>query len=333
VTLVLGIDGGGTKTHAVIADADGTVRGFATSGPANWEVVGLRGAGESLREAAGRALQAAAAEIGDVTAAVFGLAGIDWDSDLPRMTAEVEQLGVAGAVEVTNDSFIALRAGTADGVGVVVIAGTGAISAGRARDGRTFRTLGQGAEFGDTGSASDVSDAALLAVANAYTGRGPATELTELLCTLYGCRSAAELLERASRGDERSRSAAPTVLRAAEGGDEVARGIVRWAGRELGESALLAAHKLELTGAEFPLVLAGGLFRGDSALLLETLAACVHAEAPGARLVQLDTAPVAGAALRALDLTDGGASGAAAERLRAGVLDAVRARAGAAPPL
>ena len=97
MTLVLGIDGGGTKTHAVIADAEGAVRGFATSGPANWEVVGLRGAGESLREATpprprgrrrrGRATSAAAA---------FGLAGIDWDSDLPRMTAEVDQLGLTG---------------------------------------------------------------------------------------------------------------------------------------------------------------------------------------------------------------------------------------------
>jgi N-acetylglucosamine kinase-like BadF-type ATPase len=332
VTLVLGIDGGGTKTHAVIADADGAVHGFATSGPANWEVVGLRGAGESLREATGRALQAAGADIRDVAAAAFGLAGIDWDSDVPRMMVEVEHLGLACPADVTNDSFIALRAGTADGIGVVVIAGTGAISAGRSRDGRTFRTLGQGAEFGDTGSASDVSDAALLAVANAYTGRGPATELTELLCSLYGCRSAAELLERASRGDERSRSAAPTVLRAAEGGDEVAREIVRWAGQELAESALLAARKLDMTGTEFDVVLAGGLFRGDSSLLLETLRAAVHAEAPGARLVQLDTAPVAGAALRALDMTDGGVSEAAADRLRTGVLDAVRARAGAAPP-
>jgi N-acetylglucosamine kinase-like BadF-type ATPase len=332
VTLVLGIDGGGSKTHAVVADADGAVRGFATSGPANWEVVGLRGAGESLREAAGRALQAAGADVPGVAAAAFGLAGIDWDSDVPRLTAEVDQLGLAGPVEVTNDSFIALRAGTSDGVGVVVIAGTGAISAGCSPDGRTFRTLGQGAEFGDTGSASDVSDAALLAVANAYTGRGPATELTELLCTLYGCRSAAELLERASRGDERSRSAAPTVLRSAENGDEVARGIVRWAGRELGQSALLAARTLDMTGAEFDLVLAGGLFRGDSSVLLETLAACVHAEAPGARLVPLDTAPVAGAALRALDMA-GGISQAAADRLRAGVLGAVRARAGAPPPM
>jgi N-acetylglucosamine kinase-like BadF-type ATPase len=332
MTLVLGIDGGGSKTHAVIADAGGTVLGFATSGPANWEVVGLRGAGESLREATRRALQAAGADTSDLAAAAFGLAGIDWESDLPRMTSEVERLALTGPVEVTNDSFIALRAGTADGIGVVVIAGTGAISAGRSPDGRTFRTLGQGAEFGDTGSASDVSDRALLAVANAYTGRGPRTELTELLCTLHGCRSAAELLEQASRGGERSRSAAPTVLRAAESGDEVAAGIVRWAATELGESALLTARTLDMTGAGFPLVLAGGLFRGDSALLLETLAERVHADAPGARLVQLDTAPVAGAALMALDRTEAGVDALAADRLRTGVLDAVRARAGAAPP-
>ena len=156
MTLVLGIDGGGTKTHAVIADAEGAVRGFATSGPANWEVVGLRGAGESLREATRRALQAAEPKSGDLRAAALGLAGIDWDSDTPRMAAEADQLGLTCPAEVTNDSFIALRAGTADGVGVVVIAGTGAISAGRSRDGRTFRTLGQEAEFGDTGSASDV---------------------------------------------------------------------------------------------------------------------------------------------------------------------------------
>jgi N-acetylglucosamine kinase-like BadF-type ATPase len=332
LTLVLGIDGGGTKTHAVVADAGGSVLGFATSGPANWEVVGLRGAGESLREATRRALKAAGADTTDLVAAAFGLAGIDWDSDLPRMTAEVEQLEISGPVDVTNDSFIALRAGTSDGVGVVVIAGTGAISAGRSSDGRTFRTLGQGAEFGDTGSASDVSDRALLAVANAYTGRGPRTDLTELLCTLYGCRSAAELLERASRGGERSRSAAPTVLRAADGGDEVATGIVRWAGKELGESALLSARTLDMTGTEFPIVLAGGLFRGESRLLLDTLAGRVHAEAPGARLVQLDTAPVAGAALRALDMTAASVDAVAAHRLRTGVLDAVRARAGAIPP-
>jgi hypothetical protein len=122
------------------------------------------------------------------------------------------------------------------------------------------------------------------------------------------------------------------VLRSAEGGDEVARGIVQWAGRELGASAVLAARQLDMTGDEFALVLAGGLFRGESTILMEALEGCVRAEAPSVRLMQLDTAPVAGAALMALDRTAGGVSAPAAERLRAGVLDAVRARAGTAPP-
>ena len=79
-----------------------------------------------------------------------------------------------------------------DGYGIVLVAGTGAVAAGRNRAGKTFRTLGQGPILGDEGAASDVSDDAVRAVANAYTGRGPATALTEELCTLAGCRSSAE---------------------------------------------------------------------------------------------------------------------------------------------
>jgi N-acetylglucosamine kinase-like BadF-type ATPase len=331
VTLVLGIDGGGTKTHALVLDEAGAVRGFATDGPGNWEVVGLRGAGDAIREAAHKALAEAGARPGDLAAAVFGLAGVDWPSDVPRLTGEAEQLGTGGPILVQNDAFVALRAGAPSGWGVVVIGGTGSVAAGRTRDGRTFRTLGQGAELGDTGSASDVSDAGLRAVADAYTGRGPATELTELMCSLYGCRSAAELLEQASRGVQRARSAAPTVLRAAAAGDEVACGIVIWAGRCLGESAALVARRLEMGGDEFDLVLAGGLFRGESGLLLETVRATVAAAAPGARPVPLEAPPVAGAALAALELAGVDAGGAVHAAACAAALEVVRRPVGVPP--
>ena len=96
MTLVLGIDGGGTKTHAVIADADGAVRGFATSGPANWEVVGLRGAGESLREATRRALQAAGAESGDLLRAFAALARTTGSPATSLAASTLEALSSAG---------------------------------------------------------------------------------------------------------------------------------------------------------------------------------------------------------------------------------------------
>jgi N-acetylglucosamine kinase-like BadF-type ATPase len=56
MTIVLGVDGGGSKTHAVIVDDQGQLLGFATNGPSNWETAGLRGAQDAIREAAERAL-------------------------------------------------------------------------------------------------------------------------------------------------------------------------------------------------------------------------------------------------------------------------------------
>jgi N-acetylglucosamine kinase-like BadF-type ATPase len=56
VTAVLGVDGGGSKTHAAICDENGTLIGAGTAGPSNWETVGLRGASDSIGDAIERAM-------------------------------------------------------------------------------------------------------------------------------------------------------------------------------------------------------------------------------------------------------------------------------------
>jgi N-acetylglucosamine kinase-like BadF-type ATPase len=296
VTLVLGIDGGGTKTHALVADETGTVLGHATDGPSNWEAVGLRGAGDSLREAVSKVLAAAERPVADVSGSVFGLSGIDWPSDIPRLESVIEPLGLNGPCRILNDSAIALRAGTAR-PGVVVIAGTGMVVAGRDAEGRTFRTLGLGPPLGDVGSASDVAVAAVRSVADAYVGRGPATTLTEHLCSLTGARSVEELLENYSRGGEPTLlSAAPAVMRAAEDGDQVAISIVTATGEHLGKSAAVVAGRLDLEPG-YDLVLAGGLFRSASQMLLSSLLDQV----PGVNVVNLTAPPAAGAVVLALE--------------------------------
>jgi len=180
----------------------------------------------------------------------------------------------------------------------VVIAGTGMVAAGRNREGETFRTLGLGRVLGDAGSASDVSEDALRAVADAYVGRGPETALSEVFCRLTNSSSVAEMLEDFSRGGEPALSAAPEVLRAAEDGDEVAGRIVTSAGGELGRSAALVARHLEMDSEPFELVLAGGLFRSRSRLLRDSILAAV----PSAELRELRAAPVVGAVLMAVEL-------------------------------
>jgi N-acetylglucosamine kinase-like BadF-type ATPase len=298
--LVLGVDGGGSKTHAMVADERGEVLGFASSDRSNWEDTGLDGARIALEKAITGALAAAGVMAGELAASAFGLAGLDWDDDRPMLAALLDPLGLGGPRALDNDSFIALRAGTSQPFGVVVIAGTGTVAAGRDRAGRTFRTLGLGPMYGDFGSATDVAEEGIRAVADAWTGRGPATSLTELLPPLAGCASPRELLQRFSRNAIPLPSAAPLVLREAAAGDEACRAIVVAAGTALGEAAALVARRLGLEREAFDMVMAGGLFRGRSRLLEATLAGVLRRVAPEAVPVRLACRPVVGAVIEAL---------------------------------
>lgn len=299
---VLGVDGGGSKTHALVADERGEVLGFSSSGRSNWEDTGLEAAGAALAEAIGGALAAAQVPPGALAASAFGLAGLDWDPDRPMLGALLDPLGLAGPRRLENDSFIALRAGASRPFGVVVIAGTGHVAAGRDPAGRTVRTLGLGPMYGDFGSATDVAEEAVRAVADAYTGRGPATSLSRLLPPLAGCASAEQLLQRLSRGLVPLPEAAPLVLQEAEAGDPACRQIVLHAGASLGESAAVVARRLGLGGQRFEMVMAGGLFRSRNRLLEGALVDTMARQAPQAVPVHLTCRPVVGAALDALDL-------------------------------
>lgn len=185
MTVVLGVDGGGTKTHVLAVDERGEVLGAAVNGPSNWELVGLGGTGAALRVAVAEALQQANLEPEDIDASVFGLAGVDWPADLELLGFAIDPLGIGGPRQIVNDAFVALRAGARHAWGVVVIAGSGSVAAGRSPEGEVFRTLGLGRMYGDFGSATDVSEEAVLAVARAYTGRGPGTALTDLLASTW----------------------------------------------------------------------------------------------------------------------------------------------------
>lgn len=300
--IILGVDGGATKTHALVTDEAGRILGSSIFGPSNWEDIGVVAAGETVRAAVLEALGEAGARPEDVAGSVIGLAGLDWESDRTRLVSVPESLRLVGPVDVVNDSFVALRAGSRHPWGVVVVAGSGAVAAGRNRDGEVFRTLGLGPAFGDFGSATDVSQEGVRAVSEAFTGKGPDTGLSETLRERTGVASVAELLEATSRGRLNSVGFAPVVVEVAERGDAVARRILEAAGSSVGRSAIAVIRRLRMEDDEFGLVLAGGMFHGASSILRSSLEAVVRAVAPRANPVQLGTAPVVGAVLLAMEL-------------------------------
>src|SRR3972149_1807517 len=136
---------------------------------------------------------------------------------------------------------------------------------------------------------------ALKAIAYEWTRRGPATALSSLFVAYAGAPNLEHLLEGLMVGIYRlDPSAAPLIFRAAAGGDPVADGLVRWAGRELGELASAGSRQLGFEQLTFDVVQVASLWEGSS-LLAESMLSVLHACAPGARLVRPTAPPVNGA--------------------------------------
>jgi N-acetylglucosamine kinase-like BadF-type ATPase len=266
--LYLGIDGGGTHTVALLARAErGSDRGWVLlargeAGPSNLHAVGTARALESLDQAVSKAFAGARLGRQPVAAACLGLAGAGRAEDQAMVQDWAKRVTLAAAVQVTADTPLLLAAGTPDGWGVALVAGTGSMAFARDREGRTTRAGGWGYLLGDEGSGYALVMAALQAVVRAADGRGPATALTERLLARLGLARAPELIGAVYRGD-RGRTAlaalAPLIFETAEAGDELAGQIVSAAAEQLSATVAAAARQLSLERTAFPLALAGGV--------------------------------------------------------------------------
>jgi len=297
----LGVDIGGTKSHALIADETGRAVGFGVSGPGNYETVGWDGLRETLRVVTDQVLSSAGMSWEQIAGVGFGLAGYDWPGEWEPTRQAIESLDFKAPYEFVNDAVIGLLAGAAKGWGVVVVAGTSNNCRGRDQAGREGRVTGCGAWFGEYGGAIELVVKAVQAVGMAWTRRAPATRLTEAFVELTGAADVMDLLEGLVLGRYHlSAEVAPLVFQVAAEGDEVARETIRWAGRELGSLAIGVIRQLEFTELDFPVVLSGSLYRGGP-LLIDAMRETIHAIAPGAQLLRLSTLPVVGGVLLGME--------------------------------
>jgi N-acetylglucosamine kinase-like BadF-type ATPase len=257
---VLGIDAGGTKTVCLLADDEGNVLGEARAGGAN-----LQTAGELEVEKVLHHVMEAAAGVHDVSPAAIclGIAGVDREDDAEAVRGIMRRIGFKARTLVVNDALVALVAGAGDTAGVVIVAGTGSIAYGHNGKGRAARAGGWGYLLGDEGSGFWIGRRALSAVVRHADGRGPSTELTGMILDHLHIATPADLIHETYYRDLRRNAVAglaSLVQRAHAGGDAVASEILQRASVELAAAAASVAAQLGMRGAEFPFVLAGGMF-------------------------------------------------------------------------
>jgi N-acetylglucosamine kinase-like BadF-type ATPase len=298
---ILGVDIGGTKSHALIADGNGRALGLGVGGAGNYEVVGYCGLTETLNAITSEALTMAGISKDQLAAAGFGIAGYDWPVEREPTYQAIQTLGLTAPFEFVNDTIIGLLAGAAEGWGVAVVAGTSNNCRGRDRQGREGRVTGNGPWFGEYGGANEMVTKARQAVAAAWTQRGPATCLTEAFIDFTGATDILDLLEGlALERYQLSAAAAPLIFQAAAEGDDVAREIIFWAGRELGSLAVGVIRQLGFEQLDFDVVLIGTLFKASPALA-GTMMTTIYQVAPKARPVRLVAPPVVGGVLLGME--------------------------------
>jgi N-acetylglucosamine kinase-like BadF-type ATPase len=303
MNLVLGVDGGNTKTLALVARGDGVIIGTGRAGCS--DIYGATSPDAAIAEIE-RAVDAALTEAGiqaaELSAGAFSLAGADWPEDFGLLENAMRARGYGEQIVVVNDAIGALRAGSPDGAGVVVSCGTGAAVGARGTDGRIWHS----SFWQEPQGAAELSLKALYAVYRAELGIDPPTALTERILAAFAACSVEEVLHRMMSRElprpENWRQLVRPLFDAADAGDGTARRIVISHGKALGDYAIAAARHVGLLETAFTLVLTGGVLRHPSPLLRDALVARVQAAVPGVRATQSRFEPAAGAVLLALDL-------------------------------
>jgi N-acetylglucosamine kinase-like BadF-type ATPase len=295
--LVLGVDGGGTKTRAVVVDARRRVLGEGVAGPSNPLRVGVTESVSAIREATERACAAAGVRRPEIVAAEIGLAGVKRADLRERMVAALSELGVK-IVEVVTDADIALYGATEGQPGLVIIAGTGSVCCGVNARGRHACAGGWGPIVGDEGSGSWIARRGLQAVAKASDGRGRRTVLAEAARDYFNVTRVEDLstaVYAPNMTNNRVAGFARHVIEAAKRRDACAREIIEEAGRELGQSACAVVRKLRMERESFQVGYVGGVF-GAGNLILDPVREEVSRVAPRAVLAPPLLAPAEAAA-------------------------------------
>ncbi|REK74300.1 N-acetylglucosamine kinase [Paenibacillus paeoniae] len=300
MTYYLGVDGGGSKTLAVVSDGTGRILGRGKSGCGNHQL-GVDLADRNIREAASIALAEAGLKQEDIAYAMFGLAGADREADFQILRPMIASMGYRKH-GIVCDTVIGLRAGTRQSDGVVLICGSGTNCYGANAWGEELQVGGFGYEFGDFGGGGELAREVFRGVVRSWEGREKPTALTELVLAAVGYESVSDMFHGfLDEGKRAPHTLAKLLFQVAEH-DELARSILEKQGVELGRAASAVIHKLNMEADTFDVVLAGSILtRGERKFVMPFIERQVKEVAPNCRLQILELEPAAGALLLAMD--------------------------------
>jgi len=272
VGYILGVDGGGSKTTAQIADTSGKKIAQAVSSSSSYKSVGVKRAIENLNTAVFNAItNLNVSKNINFISSCFGFAGnnnsVGKDPEIYREIVFNEKLSNhlnSKRTVICNDTRIGLEAGSKNKNKMILIAGTGSNCFGINEDGKQAGATGWDYILADEGSGYQVGLKALRAIIKAHDGRGRKTLLSKTILKEIKLKNILDLTEWVYKipfSKAKIGVLAKTVCMTAGMGDEVSIDILTQEAEEAVTSVITVAYKLGFENKDFDLVLVGGLFK------------------------------------------------------------------------
>ncbi len=295
--IVIGVDGGGSKTRVMVGTAEGEV--LATlDGPKSAVTPGQAAlSADVIGELVTRALGEMALPGAVLPRVLYcGVAGTGRDEERKALHAALDAKELAEEVVIDSDGLIALYDALDDRAGILLVVGTGSVAYGRSPAGEIVRCGGWGPAFGDEGSGGWIGRRALSIVAASSDGREPPTALLFPILAATGCEDVPDLIPWAAAADARAYATlAPVVFTAAAAGDPRANALVTLAAEELVLHVRALARQLFTDErAAVTVALSGGLMDRGSPLR-KRLEQRLKSAVPGAQLRAEEVLPARGA--------------------------------------
>lgn len=296
---LLAVDGGGTKTLAVLADLTGKIVAKAKTGPSSPRNVGVALAVKNIAQAAKKVLKSRTA-----ASAIIGLASIQeqpkYKNQIKKEILKDKQIARAlkDKLEIVSDQLIAFRSGTDKKDGIVLIAGTGCVAHGW-RGKKEASASGWG-WLNDEGSAFWLGQQALQAVLRDLDGRGPRNKISRIALQELKIKNQEDLMDKIYANPM---AMAPLFSifcdLASQEDDRIAKDLMTRAGQELALSAKTVIKGLNFQKISFPLILIGSMFKSD--IVFKTTKKEVRNFAKKADFILPKYDPVMGAVKMALE--------------------------------
>ncbi|MDH5233687.1 MAG: hypothetical protein OEW77_01935 [Gemmatimonadota bacterium] len=304
--LVVGVDGGGSKTHVIVADERGKELATLTGAPSAVRPGEALHSAEVIGALVRDTLAIAEREGQRPRALVVGVAGAGREAERKALLRALEGEGLAEEVSVVADAEIAMMDAFEDGTGVLLISGTGSVAFGRGPTGEFRRCGGWGPDCGDEGSGAWIGRRALSVVTSSHDGREPDTRLVGAVLTALELAEVDELVAWAAQASPKDLAAlaVPVVTLASER-DQRANSICTLAAEELVLHVRTLARQLFVDErASVPVALAGGMLRRGS-FLRRLVEHRLKSAVPGSHLQGEDVVAARGAVKMAQRLLAG----------------------------